>query len=87
MAVIEEGHVLVVGGPAAGHVVPQLLGRRVGENPTDEQVSEGEVVVGEDAGTRPTAVLEEDGLVRVIAQPEVPDLQQHGAQAAVVVWR
>lgn len=53
----------MVGGPATGSVVPHLPGRRVGQPPAEQQVGEGEVVVGEDAGTRPAAVLEEDGLV------------------------
>lgn len=84
--VIQEGHVLVVGGPAAGGVVPQLSGRRVKQNPAEQQVGEGEVVVGADAGTRPATVLEEDGLVRVVAEPEVSNLQQDGVEATLGVW-
>lgn len=61
--VIEEGHVFVVGGPAAGRVGPQLPRCRLREHPAQQQVGEGEVVVGADAWTRPAAVLEEDGLV------------------------
>ena len=80
--VIEEGHVFVVGGPAAGRVGPQLPRCRLREHPAQQQVGEGEVVVGADAWTRPAAVLEEDGLVWVVAQPQVSNLQQDGAQAA-----
>lgn len=79
--VVEEGHVLVVGGPAAGCVVPQLPGCRLREHTAQQQVGKGEVVVGADAGTCTTTVLEEDGLVWVVAQPEISNLQQDGAQA------
>lgn len=75
----------MVGGPAAGRPGPQLLGRRVGEHPAEQQVVEREIVVGANSGTRPAAVLEQDGLVRVVAQAEVADLQQDGAQAALGV--
>lgn len=83
--VVEEGHVLVVGGPAAGCVVPQLPGCRLREHTAQQQVGKGEVVVGADAGTCATTVLEEDGLVWVVAQPEISNLQQDGAQATVGV--
>lgn len=85
MRVVEEGHVLVVRGPAARRVVPRLLAGGVREHPAEQQVGEGEVVVGATAGTRAAAVFEEDRLVGVVAQPEVSDLQQDGAQAALGV--
>lgn len=53
----------MVRGPAAGRVVPQLLRCRVRQHPTEQQVSEGEVVIGANPWTRPAAVLEEDSLV------------------------
>lgn len=53
----------MVRGPAAGCVVPQLLRCRVREHPTEQQVGEGEVVVGANPWTRPTAVLEQDSLI------------------------
>lgn len=53
----------MVGGPAAGRAVPQLPGFWIGENATKQQVGDGEVMVGGDAGTRPAAVLEEDSLI------------------------
>lgn len=83
--VVEEGHVLVVGGPAAGCVVPQLPGCQLREHAAQQQVGKGEVVVGADTRTCATTVLEEDGLVWVVAQPEISNLQQDGAQAAVGV--
>lgn len=75
----------MVGGPAAGCVVPQLSWCWEGEYPTEQQVSEGEVMVGANPGTRSAAVLEEDSLIRVITQPEVSNLEQDGAQAALGV--
>lgn len=83
--VVEEGHVLVVGGPAAGCVVPQLPGCQLREHAAQQQVGKGEVVVGADARTCATTVLEEDGLVWVVAQPEISNLQQDWAQATVGV--
>lgn len=64
----------MVAGPAAGRVVPQLPG----QHPTVQQVGQGQVVVGGDAGARPAAVLEQDRLVGVVAQTQVSDLQQDG---------
>lgn len=78
MGVVQKGHVLVVAGPAAGRVVPQLPG----QHPAVQQVGQGQVVVGGDAGARPAAVLEQDRLVGVVAQTQVSDLQQDGPQAA-----
>lgn len=78
VGVVQKGHVLVVAGPAAGRVVPQLPG----QHPPVHQVGQGQVVVGGDAGARPAAVLEQDRLVGVVAQTQVSDLQQDGPQAA-----
>lgn len=80
--VIQKGHVLVVGGPAAGRVVPQLPGRQRREHAAVQQVGQGEVVVGGEAGARPAAVLEQDGLIGVVAQAQISNLQQDGTQAA-----
>lgn len=75
--VVQKGHVFVVAGSAAGRVVPQLR-----EHGAVQQVGQGEVVVGGDAGAPPAAVLEEDRLVGVVAQTEISNLQQEGTQAA-----
>ena len=83
MAIVQEGQVFVVGRSAAGGAVPQLPQGRGRQCPLEEQVGEGQVVVGARVGTRAAAVLEEDGLVRVVAQAEVSDLQEESAQAAV----
>lgn len=85
VGVIQEGHVLVVGGSAAGRLVPHLPGRRAREQAAEQQVVEGEVVVGAGVGATPAAVLEQDAFVRVVAQPQVSNLQQDGAQPAVRV--
>lgn len=53
----------MVRGPAAGRVVPLLPGCRVSEQAAEQQVGERQVVVGEDAGTSPAAVLEKDALI------------------------
>lgn len=83
--VVEEGHVFMVGGPAAGYVVPQLPWHRLREYPAQQQVGESEVVVRASVGTNPAAVFEEDSLIWVVAQPKVSDLQQDGAQATLRV--
>lgn len=48
----------MVGGPAAGSIVPQLPGHWAGEKSSEQQVGEGEVVVGAHTGACATAVLE-----------------------------
>lgn len=48
----------MVGGPAAGCIVPQLPGHWAGEKSSEQQVGEGEVVVGAHTGTRAAAILE-----------------------------
>lgn len=85
VGVVQEGQVFMVGGPAAGCVVPQLPGCRMGQQSAQQQLGEGEVVVGADAGAHPTAVPEEDGLVRVVAQAQVSNLQEDRTQATVSV--
>lgn len=75
VGVVEEGDVLVASGPAARRVGPLLSGGRLREHSAEQQVVEREVVVGAGAGTRPAAVLEQDRLVRVVAQPQVSNLQ------------
>lgn len=65
--IIQEGHVLVMGGPAAGCTVPQLSGCRVGQHSTELQTGERQVMVGAGVGARPAAVLKQDSLVWVVA--------------------
>lgn len=48
----------MVCGPAAGCIVPQLPGQWIGEQSGEQQVGEGEVMVGAHTGTRTAAVLE-----------------------------
>lgn len=79
--VIQEGHVFVVGGPAARHLVPQITGCQLREHAAVQQVGQSEVVVGGDPGARPTAVLEQDNLIGVVTQTEISNLQQDGAEA------
>lgn len=68
----------MLGGPAAGRVLPGLPG----QHPAVQQVGQGQVVVGGDAGARPTTVLEQDRLIGVVAQTQLSNLQQDGPQAA-----
>lgn len=57
----------MVGGPAARRVVPQITGCQLREHTAVQQVGQSEVVIGGDAGTRPTTVLEQDNLIGVVA--------------------
>lgn len=72
----------MVGGPAAWSILPQLS-TLLGQRPPQEQVGQGQIMVGADTGTVSAAVLEEDGLVRVVAQTQLSYLEEDGAETTL----
>lgn len=72
----------MVGGPAAWSILPQLS-ILLGQGPPQEQVGQGQIMVGADTGTVSAAVLEEDGLVRVVAQTQLSYLEEDGAETTL----
>lgn len=72
----------MVGGPAAWSLLPHLS-TLLGQRPPQEQVGQGQIMVGADTGTVSAAVLEEDGLVRVVAQTQLSYLEEDGAETTL----